>query len=94
MVSRSMQLVVGLGMVMSISLLGQQHSSRAFFPDPGFTCCSITPSLVCSITESIIAGIIYPSCPCSINCSLMIRNLDNLEAEPATNQLDSIEQRK
>lgn len=52
----------------------EQNQTRAFFPDPGFTCCSVVPGLVCSIAESIIAGIIFPSCPCSVACSTIERN--------------------
>lgn len=65
-----------------------QNQNKAFFPDPGFICCSIVPGLVCSIAESIIAGIIFSSCPCSAVCTMMDRNqLESIEDNSKNMQL-------
>lgn len=88
-----MKLRARVSVIFSILLVTQlygseQNQSRAFFPDPGFTCCSVMPDLFCSIAESMIAGLIFPSCPCSATCRLAC-SIDELQPVELGNNMQS-----
>lgn len=82
-----------LSALLSTGLIqSESNTTRAFFPDIGYTCCSIVPGLICSLAESIIVGVIFPSCPCSVTCRLDPALLDGIDTV-LNPEADSIEKK-